>query len=131
MRSFKVSLSAALLVLPAMPSLACSGVPSRFPTPFEERIARSPLVFVGSVEAVDLPGDAVTFLVERHVRGDRPGPDGHITVPAPRSTRDPSFKVGQRWLYVGGGDLSRSLLLNAPGGQEVNRLPDGLSIPGR
>jgi hypothetical protein len=66
--------------------------------PFEERLAKAPLAFVGKVESVD--GQRVMFVVEHAIRGAAQG--AHVEIKAlPASTCAVSFAKGQRWVYGG------------------------------
>lgn len=98
---------ATLAALAATRVAACDLAPD--PRSYAQRLADEPLVFVGTVTAVN--GREVRFAVHHTLRGM---PGEAVSVQAlPPSTCAISFEVGQRWLYAGVAVNQPSVLLLA------------------
>lgn len=77
--------------------------------PYSQRLAVTPLVFIGTVTTVS--GLRVTFDVHHAIHGS---PGSSTTIEAlPPSTCSIAFAVGQRWLYAGPATSQPSVLLKA------------------
>jgi hypothetical protein len=106
MRRFKLLLCL-LAPLWATCTIACTLPQDQ--RPYSQRLAVTPLVFIGTVTTVS--GLRVTFDVHHAIHGS---PGSSTTIEAlPPSTCSIAFAVGQRWLYAGPATSQPSVLLKA------------------
>ena len=107
------------LVLSAGSAEACRFVQSRVPYP--ERLAAIPVVFQGTVVAVD--EDSATFRVDRPVHGIAVG--ALHKVPMTKDSCANRFSVGDVWLYAGSSQTEPSLFLGGRDGGPMEAPPPG------
>jgi len=106
MRRFKLPLC---LLAPFWATCAIAFTVPQDQRPYSQRLADTPLAFIGTVTAVS--GLRVTFAVHHAIQG-APGTSTTIEALSP-STCTIAFTVGQRWLYAGPATSQPSVLLQA------------------
>lgn len=106
MRRFKLPIC---LLTPFWATCAIACTVPQDQRPYSQRLADTPLAFIGTVTAVS--GLRVTFAVHHAIQG-APGTSTTIEALSP-STCTIAFTVGQRWLYAGPATSQPSVLLQA------------------
>ena len=115
----RLLLAGLFLVMVASPAQACRYIPRSF----DENYAEAADVLIGTVEHVS--DDMTVMAVERVYKGTAKA-GGTLQIPANTSSCHIRFAIGQKWLYLGAGYPSGSLLLQDEKGNVIDENMAGL-----